>query len=179
MGVQPCLGRGFRPEEEKAGTNVVVLSDELWRLQFNSDPHVVGNKVTLSGRSFTVIGVTPPHFRFPVSFPAVQLWVTAAEDAMKDSPDDTPITAQRGAHLLQAIGRLRPDATVAGARAEMNVIARRLARDYPDANGNRGAMELVPELEKLVGDATRPFMVLFSAVACVLVIACATSQICS
>ena len=77
----------------------------------------------------------PPRFRFPVSVPAPLLWVTLAYDARTESPDDEPITKQRGAHFLQVIGRLRPETALASAQSELDVIAAAIARDYPERSG--------------------------------------------
>src|SRR5207247_7364063 len=115
LGVAPALGRTFRPEEDRAGSDVVVLSDELWRSQFGAADGVVGRRIALRGRSFTVVGVMPPGFRFPIAFPAPQLWVASGEDARVESPGDTPMTAERGAHYLQVVGRLRPGVGIANA----------------------------------------------------------------
>ena len=103
--------------------------------------------------------------------PAAQVWVTCAEDARIDQPGDQPMTAERGAHFIKVVGRLRPDATVAAAQAELDAVAAALAREHPDDNGNR-AVTLTPELESLVGGTRRPLIVLLAAVGCVLLIAC-------
>jgi predicted permease len=172
LGVQPVLGRGFRPEEERAGSDVAVLGDALWRSQFGAAPDVIGRSVRINARSFRVVGVMPPRFRFPISFPPAQLWVTLAEDARVDHPDDTPMTGERGAHYLKVIGRLRPAADVATAQADLDVIAASLAREYPEVNAHRG-VRVAPQLETLVGNRRQPLLVLLAAVGCVLLIACA------
>src|SRR6202040_3703601 len=73
LGVQPALGRGFLPEEEKPGTHVVILSYQLWQGQFGGDPGVIGRPVTIDGEPYTVVGVAPAGFRFPVENRTVQL----------------------------------------------------------------------------------------------------------
>jgi len=172
LGVRPVLGRGFRKEEERAGSDVTVLSDALWRSQFGAAPDVVGRSVRINARSFRVIGVMPPRFRYPISFPPAQLWITLAEDARVDHPDDTPMTAERGAHFLKVIGRLRAGADMAAAQAELDAIAASLAREYPESNAHRG-VRVASELERQVGDRRQPLLVLLAAVGCVLLIACA------
>jgi putative ABC transport system permease protein len=169
--VQPALGRPFRIEEERAGSDVAVISDTLWRSEFGGAATVVGRVATINSRPFTIIGIMPERFRFPISATAAQVWITVAEDARTEQPDDQPTTEQRGAHYIKVIGRLRPDATIAAAQAEMDGVAATLAREYPDDNGMRG-VTLTPELERLVGDTRRPLLVLIAAVACVLLIAC-------
>jgi putative ABC transport system permease protein len=83
-----------------------------------------------------------------------------------------PLAAQRGLHYLDAIGRLKPGATIAAAQVEMSAIARRLEQQYPEENSNRG-LRLIPALDELVGNVRLPLLTLFGAVGCVLLIACA------
>lgn len=171
LGVRPALGRDFRGDEERAGADVALISDSLWRSQFAAAPDIVGRAVTLNARRFTIVGVMPPAFHFPVSVPAAQIWITDAEDARVDNPADTPMTAQRGAHFIKVIGRLRATASVASAQAELEIIAAGLARAHPDDSGNR-SVRVVSELGRLVGDTRQPLFVLLAAVGCVLLIAC-------
>jgi predicted permease len=171
LGVGPALGRPFRIEEERAGSDVAVISETLWRSEFGGAPTVVGRVATINSRPFTIVGIMPARFRFPISTTAAQVWITVAEDARAEQPDDSPMTTERGAHYIKVIGRLRPDANVSAAQAEMDGIAAALAREYPGDNGTRG-VTLTPELERLVGDTRRPLLILLAAVACVLLIAC-------
>jgi len=171
LGVQPVLGRGFRSEEERAGSDVVVISDGLWRSEFGAAASAVGSVTTINSRPFTIVGVMPGGFRFPFGVPAAQMWVTCAEDARTDEPGDTPMTAERGAHFISVVGRLRRGTTLPAAQVDLDAVAAALAREYPDDNGNRG-VKLTPQLESLVGDTRRPLVVLLAAVGCVLLIAC-------
>jgi putative ABC transport system permease protein len=168
LGVSPSLGRSFRAEEDNAGASVVILSHGLWRRRFNSDPRVIGRNITLNDRSLPVVGVAPAGFQFPIEAEPADLWTTIAHDAT----GDTPMTAQRGLGYLSVIGRLKPGVSGAQAQAEMDGIARRLERQYPDDNAHQGA-RLVPAYEQLVGDVRRPLLIIFGAVGCVLLIACA------
>src|SRR5262249_10285111 len=106
LGVQPALGRAFRLEEERAGSDVALIGDGLWRSEFGGAPGVVGTRTTINARPFTIVGVMPPGFRFPISVPAAQVWITVAEEARVEEPGDNPMTTQRGAHYIKAIGRL-------------------------------------------------------------------------
>jgi putative ABC transport system permease protein len=171
LGVQPAMGRTFGADEEQPGRNVIVVSDQFWRSELGMSRDAVGSALTVNGRPFTIIGVMPPGLRFPIEFPAPELWTTVAEDMRSESPGDTPITAERGAHLLQVIGRLKDGTTIREAQAELDVIARGLASQYPADDTDRGA-RLVPELEALVGQVRAPLLVLLAAVGCVLLIAC-------
>jgi len=169
LGTQPVLGRGFRPEDERGG-DVAVISDSLWRSQFAAAADVIGRPITLNARRFTVIGVMAPGFLFPISVPPAQIWITLAEDARVEHPGDAPLTAERGAHLLKVIGRLRPPATVASAQADLDVIAAAIAREFP-FHGDRG-VRVARQLDVIVGDTRQSLLVLLAAVGCVLLIAC-------
>jgi putative ABC transport system permease protein len=171
LGVQPAVGRGFSEGDERVGVNVAIISDELRRAQLGSRNDLVGSALTIDGRPFTIVGIMPRGFVFPIVSPPPQLWVTAAEDARVESPDDTPMTEQRGAHYIKVVGRLRRDVRIAEAQAEIEGVAAVLARDYPDDNANRSAA-VTPQLDALIGETRRPLLLLLGAVACVLLIAC-------
>ena len=166
----PALGRGFRIEDERGG-DVAVISDGLWRSRFAAAPDIVGRPVVLSSRPFTIVGVMPAGFQFPIKAPATDIWITLAEDARVENADDTPMTTERGAHLLKVIGRLRPDATIASAQADLDVINATLQRDFPISNVATG-VRVSRQLDALVGDTRRPLLILLAAVGCVLLIAC-------
>jgi predicted permease len=171
LGVQPALGRGFRPEEERAGSLVVVLSDRLWRSRFGADPAILGRRVRINGGLYSVVGVAPAGFHFPVDDPSVDLWTTLADDSGPSNA--TPLTAQRGARVLFAIGRLKPGVTVERARAQMDQVAAALAQQYPDEDKYLTATWIVPELESLTGSSRRSLWILLGAVGLVVLIACA------
>ena len=170
LGVNPMLGRTFATGEDKLTDTgrVVVLSQRLFANQFNSDPGVVNQTITLNGHSFTIIGVMPKGFEFPIQNDPLDLWTTIAGD----SAGESPITAQRGAHFLRVIGRLKPGVAKSQAQAEADTIGGRLAQQYPDTNTNKG-IRIEPTLEALVGDVRPALLILLGAVACVLLIACA------
>jgi putative ABC transport system permease protein len=170
LGAQPSLGRTFRPDEDKPGEHgrVVVLSQGLWQRQFGADPNVVGRAVTLNGQSYTVVGVMPAGFQFPIESNPIELWTTVAEDAAGKEP----ITAQRGAHYMSVLARLKPGVTQAQAQSDLDTISARLAQQYPDTNAHRGT-RVMSALESLVGDVRPALLILLGAVGCVLLIACA------
>ena len=171
LGVQPQLGRGFLPEEEKAGTHVVVLSDELWKSRFGGDREILRRPIRIGGRLYTVVGVAPPGFRFPVDLPDVRIWTALSEDAAVS--EFTPLTEQRGARVLDTIARLKPGVTAEQARAQMDQVAGELALRYPDENKNVATTMVKPELERLTAGSRKPLWILLGAVALVLLIACA------
>ena len=170
LGVKPLLGRHFLPDEDKPSANarVAVISHALYARRFNSDPSILNQSITLNGRSFTVVGVMPPEFEFPIQNEPVDLWTTAAGDASGTDP----VTEQRGAHFLQVIGRLKSGVTEEQAQAELTTIAARLEQQYPDTNTRR-SLRLESALTALVGDIRPALLILLGAVACVLLIACA------
>src|SRR5262245_29784366 len=116
LDARPQLGRGFLPEEEKAGSRVVVLGHGAWRKYFGGDPNLVGKQVKLDGRAFTVSGVMPAGFNFPVEAEQSDLWVSAAISSERDAPDEESMNEQRGAHLYEAIARLKPGVTLGAAQ---------------------------------------------------------------
>ena len=166
MGVTPMLGRGFTSEEAKGGApNVVVFGHGLWQRAFGSNPRIVGQQVTLAGRSYTVLGIMPPGWKFPIE-------ADTSEYIMPLEPLVAAQVTQRGSHFLHLIGRLKEGVTVKQAEAEMKPIAARLEQQYPDTNTDRSVM-LIPLLENVVGDVRPALLILSGAVALVLLIACA------
>ena len=174
LGAQPSLGRTFMAGEDDPGHHVAVLSEAFWRRQFQADPGVIGRAVELNGRAYSIVGVMPRGFQFPVEAEAVELWVTFSRDAEvdHDDPSNAAATAQRGNHFLNAIARLKPGVTVERANADLAAIARALALEYPNDNSYVG-LAARRELDDLVGDNREPLLVLFGAVGLVLLIACA------
>ncbi len=166
LGVQPQLGRTFRPEEDQPDTRVVILGHGMWQRRFGGDPSIIGRPLTLNGQSYTVIGVMPKSF---VELPSFdnwkdQLWVPIAfssEEAL-----------QRGNHFLEVVARLKPGVAQRQAQAEMDTIAARLAQQYPDFNTRIGAV-VKPLHEQVVGNIKSALIVLLGAVGFVLLIACA------
>jgi putative ABC transport system permease protein len=163
LGVRPALGRGFSVEEEKPGSNkVVILSHGLWRDTFGGEPSIVGREVLLGGEKYTVVGVMPEGFQ--LLEPYVRLWVPLAQSA-----EDW---ANRGGHYLTVIGRMREGVTIEQADADVKTVMARISHDHPDEATDVGAYVL-PLREQLAGEVRRPLLMLVVAVAFVLLIACA------
>jgi len=162
LGVEPQLGRAFRPEEDKPGANqVAVMSYGLWQRRFGADPGIIGKPISLNGKSFIVVGVMPRSFQFPRNN---QLWIPIAFDAKE--------AGNRGAHYLQVVARIRSGTTLEQAQAEMTTIAARLEKQYPATNTSIGAV-VTPLHQQVVGKIRPALLVLLGAVAFVLLIACA------
>jgi putative ABC transport system permease protein len=167
---QAATGRVFGPEDDKNGAPLtVILSHTLWKQRYNSDPNVVGSNLTLNSKSYTVIGVMPEGFQFPVQNDPVELWATYAYSLTPT--DGSSIADQRGAHFLQVVARLKPGVTLEQARAAMATISARLSEKYPDTNTDWGATAS-PLHDDLVGDVRPALLILMGAVGCVLLIAC-------
>lgn len=172
LGTQPLLGRGFSRDEEKPGARVVVLSHQLWESAFHGDRNIIGRAITMDKQSYTVVGVMPAGFVFPLDNEPPLLWRTFAAEGESTDPKEPPITAQRGAHFLNAVARLKPGASLQNANEEMNVITRNLAAQYPDTNRKFSTAIVTAELEHLVGDSRARLMILLGSVLVVLLIAC-------
>src|SRR5262249_22248938 len=158
------------PDEEKGGTHVALISHGLWTSQFASDQSIVGRTIHLSGDLYTVIGVMPPTFRFPVYDSKVGIWTTLAVD---DEPrDPTPNTRNRGSHFLNAFGRLKPGISVQQADQDIRAIAVNLAKEYPNTNTKHDSARVVTQISALLGETRTVLLVVLGAVALVLVIAC-------
>ncbi len=172
LGMQPKMGRTFRLDEEHAGNHVAILSDRMWHAQFHADPNILGKNINLGGRPYTVIGVMPEGFEFPITSTPRELWISSAIDMEVDIPGDTPMAANRGAHFLRVVGRRKPGVSVELAQQDMRGIAASLAKQYPDTNSRRPGALVRPQLEALIGKTRPALMVLLAAVGFVLLIAC-------
>jgi putative ABC transport system permease protein len=166
LGVPPKLGATFRAEALGSQERVIVLSHRLWAERFGSDPTLVGRSVTLSGNSYRVAGVMPRGFQFPIQTPPIDVWATLGSEQFGDTPQ-----RRRNARGLEAMGRLRDGVDLESARAELNVIVSRLTSEYPESNKDIG-IRIMPAAEHVVEHVSRPLLILFAAVGCVLLIAC-------
>jgi predicted permease len=173
LGVKPVLGRTFRPDEDNLpaanGTFSIILSHHLWSERFNADPGMVGRTIDIDSRDFTVVGVMPGGFQFPVQAEPADFWMTMAINFVT-APGQSSVTDQRGAHFLDVIARLKPGVSRAEAQAEMNTIVSRLNKQHPEI-APRG-VEVVPEIA-VEGPARLALLILLAAVGSVLLIACA------
>ncbi|HEX7778854.1 MAG TPA: ABC transporter permease [Vicinamibacterales bacterium] len=169
LGLQPQLGRNFAADEDRPGGEPVVLvSHRFWQRQFNRQPSALGQAITLDGRPYTIIGVLPDA---AASFPLNQF------DVWIPRPAEVPFLAASqldgGGFFFQAIARLRPGVSLAQAREAMNVVAAGYRQAHPSHVDAPSEIEVVPLLEDAVGQQRRSYLMLFGAVGCVLLIACA------
>jgi putative ABC transport system permease protein len=165
LGVWPLLGRTFLPHEDQPGHDqVVVLGHALWTGRFGGDASILGQSITIDGRSHVVIGVMAAGFRFPYSMPRVfELYLP-----MQPVPDQR----DRGSHNYWAVGRLRPGVSVEQARIEMTAIGDNLAREHPSTNKDL-AVNVTRLQDHMARGVRTTLLVLLGAVGLVLLIACA------
>jgi putative ABC transport system permease protein len=163
LGIVPAMGRTFLPEEDKLGNGpVAILSDELWKSSFASDPNILGRSVSLNQKTYTVVGVLPQDIGFPQGADIFLPLGNLTKDEFTN----------RFYHPLLTVGRLADGASVAEARTEMEGIAARLESAYPQTNRGIGA-NVQPLLNKYIGGLRSALLVLWAAVGLVLLIACA------
>jgi putative ABC transport system permease protein len=172
-GIEPTLGRSFQLDDEKAGGGPrglsVILSNEFWRRQFNGDPSVLGRQLTLDRESFTIIGVMPAGFQYPIQTEPTDIYVTTAVDTVPLG-GRPPTTEQRDNRLLRCVGRLRPSVSIEQASAEMHALAEALKKENPATNSDWDLI-VRPLADYLVRDVRVALWILSGAVVCVLLIA--------
>lgn len=158
---QPRLGRAFTPDEQVLGGNPAVLVGHgFWREQLGSNPDLSGLTLKFGNRTYAVIGVMPPEFRFPAD---AQLWVPRELD---------PPLPSRTAHNWRVIGRLRDGVTLDQARGDLRGIAQRLKQQYGD-DTTMVDVAVVPLHDQIVGRVRQLLLVLLGAVGFLLLVACA------
>jgi predicted permease len=173
LGVSPQLGRIFTPQDQQPGfTDGEVISDAFWRRMFGADPNVIGKKVRLDDDLYTIIGVLPPGFRHPGRSLESEVEVFLAAGF---SAEPFPAPALRSQRFLPgAMGRLKAGVSLEQAQARLDALSTELAREYPSdyPAPAKWALRVVPVREALVGSMRTELLVLFGAVAFVLLIAC-------
>jgi predicted permease len=164
LGVTPQLGRAFTPDEDRpGGALVAILSYAYWRRRFGGDPAIIGQSLTLDGRSRQVIGVMPAGFKF----------LSKADVLLPRALNVQRILANKGSEDVGFIfGRLKLGVTPEQARSDLDTILRRIREANPRRSYSHRAL-VTPLGERLVGDLRLGLLVLFGAVAFILLIACA------
>ena len=170
LGISPILGRNFAASEDRWGASrTVILSYGFWQQRFGGNPHVLGTGIRLDDKLCTVIGVMPPGL--PVLPPTyegpdgIDLWLPI------ENRHDAETMHWRFSYYVAVIARLKPGVTAGRAQEDVDGIVKRIQEQYPDDLGKGGLV--VPLHERTVGAVRRPLLILLSAVAFVLLIACA------
>ena len=166
LGVQPIHGRDFSAADAQPGSEeMVILSHRLWKERFGSDPSVIGRALPIQGsETLTVVGVLPEEVKFTslvFDFPT-DMWVSLKPER----------TWNRGSRWLWAIGRVESGSSVREAQAELGVISRQLASEYPDTNEGWD-VKVEPLHEAITGEVKTSLVMVFAMVAMVLLVACA------
>ena len=165
LGVEPALGRSFAASDDRPSANAtVMLTWGLWKRRFGGDRSVLGQTIELDAKPYTVIGVLPAWFTYPVQ--TVQLWTPIHHlipEGEMNAIDD---------HDWEAIGRLKPGVNEATATADLSVIVRRLHNQHLDDPFISTAANSMPLLQDLVGEFKMPLYLLLAATTCLLLIAC-------
>src|SRR5262249_2154172 len=165
LGVKAALGRVFDERDDVLnGPKVVALGDRLWRERFNADPNVIGQTITLTGQSFTVIGVLPAQFDFPKG---AEIWVPFQTVARPQ------LLQNRQARFLQIVGKLQAGVSLRQAEAELNTIIARIAKDHPETKAEGQRVVIKPMAEYLFGAARPALWALLGATALLLLIGAA------
>jgi predicted permease len=162
LGIVPVYGRTFRPEEDQPGAApVAIIGYSLWQRDFGGNPAAIGSSLFFEGLAYSVVGIAPAGFQ-----------LSGDSDVFTPLGQSTdPRMRNREAHFIHAIARLRPGFTSAAAQAELTLIARHLAEQYPKSNAGL-SMIAHPLQQELVGDIGSTLWLLLSAVGLVLLIAC-------
>jgi len=174
LGANPQLGRIYTYADAQPGfSDPVVISDAFWHRNFGADPKVIGKKIRVDSDLYTIAGVMPPDFRHPgrTLSADVDLWATADFAA---APFPVPVT-RASRYLPGAIGRLKAGLAVSQAQAQLDNFVAQLSRQFPDEYPSAAgwSLRLVPIQQDMVGNIRTEMLVLFAAVAFVLLIACA------
>ncbi len=166
LGTPAAVGRSLQPGDDTPGNEkVAVLAYGLWQRRFGGDPAVVGSRLTLNGEAFTVVGVLPRSFFFPIR---------NVEFAVPLAPDKDPWRQNReSTSFLRILGRAREGASRAQIEDDWNAIAARLQKEFPEGYARKKGVRANPYHEELTGNFRQALWMLLGAVALLLLIACA------
>ena len=163
LGVQPVRGRFFLPEEDKPrASNVAIVSERFWQQRFGRNESILQSTLTLDNKPYTIVGVVPNGFRFPGEF---DVWLPLALDPVKEFQGDWM-------QLVDVVGRLKPNTTLAGAQSELTLIARQASEQGKNEPLPLAAVEVEPLHKQLVAGVRLTVLVLWGAVGLVMLLAC-------
>jgi putative ABC transport system permease protein len=173
LGVKPELGHTFDPQDQTPGfTLETVISDGLWKRAYGSDPHIVGRSLRGDNDLYRIIGVMPPGFHDPGRTAGernTEVWAATGFSADPAPPPNRTLRVP-----LETVGRLKPGLTIAAAQSQLDALVASLRKQFPDdyPADSKWTMRLVPLKENVVGNVRQPLILLFGAVALVLLIGC-------
>jgi predicted permease len=174
LGAEPALGRLFTPDEDRPGNNLALISWELWQRRYAGSDAAIGESIELDRRPHTIIGVMPRSFGFPPRGPTAN---GEPADVWTPMAFTEPEVTERGSRFNHSVvARLEQDVTVTAAQADLDVLARRIANEYPPVlRNNADALQLTvrPLREEIAGAVRAPLLMLFAAIGLVLLVACA------
>src|SRR5262245_10664764 len=177
MGVEPTIGRGFRPEEDQVPGRdaVVVLGRTLWEQEFGADEGVLGRTIRINGQPYTVIGVAPARFTGLDQFVRLDFFVPMMMSPRLIADSRAASLDARDARNLTIKGRLKPGVSQTEAQTELTAIAADLERAYPDTNRNRRMLIRTELQSRLANDPPDAMLVamLSTLALAVLIVACA------
>lgn len=168
LGRNPILGRTFLPADDGREDRIVVLTYGLWQRRFGRDKNVIGKKIFLNGRPCTVLGVMPEGFQW---FVKPQGWMTSKPPQLWGLYFIQPEQRIRRGRSLSLVARMKPNVTVEAAKANMQLVAKRLESQFYEFNAGWGA-NVIALREQIAGDLRKPLWILAGAVAFVLLISC-------
>jgi predicted permease len=162
LGIEPIMGRAFAADDitPDAGQPIALISHQYWQSRYGGDRDILQRTIRVGSGQRQIVGVMPPGFHFPNR---TDVWTL-----------QTNRTASRTSHSFLAVGRLKPDISLRAAQGELDTIAARLARQYPESNKDRG-VSLIRLQDQVVGDVRLVLYLMWGAVAVVLLIACANT----
>ena len=163
LGARPMLGRAIEPRDEAGAERVAVITHGLWTRRFGGDPSIVGSRVVLNGAAYAVVGVMPRAFVFPFRDAEVAVPLPLRDDARR---------SDRGANFLRVVARLKPQVSVAQAKADLDTIARRLQQQYPIDDARKTGVNLYPLHAEIVSDYRQMLWTLLAAVIVLVAIGC-------
>jgi len=164
LGISPLQGRAFRLDEDRPGAAAVaMIGYGLWQRDFGGQPSAIGRSLVYDGKTYTVVGIAPQGFHLDGDADVFT--------PLEQRQDTDPRMRNRAARFLRVMARLRPGFALNEARAELALIARHLAEEYPKSNAGL-SMIPYPLQKELVGDVGSTLWLLLGAVGLVLLIAC-------
>lgn len=170
FGVKPILGRAFTPKDDEIGAPaVLILTNEYWRSKFGANPKVIGQTVEMNDKVHTIVGVLPSIPQYPLTTDVFMPTSACPFRSSKNMRED------RGMHMMEVFGRLKPGITLGQAQADLSTIAARIQSEYPKAHPMNEGYAIASSLLKtdLTRDAQPTLLVLLAAAGFVLLIACA------